>query len=82
MKKTATDTTKPTKTLEEVLQEGLGSVAFGLKYLGNGDTGDPRGAVEFHAVQVKEAGENIARGLSEVAEAIRDLADAMRERKP
>ena len=46
-----------------------------LKYLGNGDCGDPRGAIEFLSGCVKD-------GLSEVARSLDGLADAIRDSKP
>lgn len=41
-----------------------------LKYIGTGDAGTTMGALEFHGVCVKEAGETIAGAIRELAEAI------------
>jgi hypothetical protein len=50
--------------------EKLGSIAFHLKYLGNGDAGSTMGAIEFLSVSVKESAQSIASALSEVGTAI------------
>ena len=48
------------------------AIRYGLKQLGNADAATPMGALEAHGFAIKEAGEQIAL-------AIRDLADAVRE---
>ena len=54
-----------------VLEKGLATVAYQLQMLGTGtNTSDPRGAIEFLASELHA-------GLSEVAEAIHDLARAV-----
>lgn len=60
---------------------GLHSISTQLKYLGNGDTGSTMGAIENHAVQIKEGSERIADGLEAIASALRDIAEAIKESK-
>jgi hypothetical protein len=43
-----------------------------IKYLGGGDNGDNRGAVEVLAISVKEAGDRIASAIEDLASAIRE----------
>jgi hypothetical protein len=57
------------------LASAIRSVASQLKWLGTGDASTPFGAIEALCVEVDEAGQRIADGLSGVAEAIRYLAD-------
>jgi len=47
---------------------------------GNADTGGV-GAIEGHAMMVRDAGEHIASALDGVAAALDRIADAMRERE-
>jgi hypothetical protein len=49
------------------------AIQSGLKWLGTGDAATTMGAIEFHAVTIKD-------GLDSVASAINNLADAIRER--
>ena len=55
--------------LDQLASE-IRAVGIQLKYLGTGDNGSPMGAIEFHGVCVKEAGENIADAIRELAAAI------------
>lgn len=50
-------------------------IGQGLRNLGGGENSDPRGAVEFLAVSVKDAG-------TLISDAISDLAGAIRESRP
>jgi hypothetical protein len=60
---------------ERKIADALIEVATQLKYLGNGgETGSSMGAIEFHAVAVKEGCSEIASALSEVAEALHAIA--------
>ena len=52
------------------------AIREGLKWLGTGDAATTMGAVEFHAVCVKEAGQAIAEALDNVASAIREAREA------
>lgn len=62
---------KPKTNDAELIAE---SIRFGLKYLGNGNAMTSMGAIEGHAVAIKDSAEIIAN-------AIHDLADAIRESK-
>lgn len=57
------------------------SIQCGLKWLGTGDAGTTMGALEAHAVLLKETGDRMASGLESIADSISDLADAIRESK-
>ncbi len=61
------------KTIDKMAQAHE-SLAIHLKYLGTGDAGTTMGAVEFLAVSIKE-------GCSEVASALNNVAEAIRERE-
>ena len=57
--------------LEKIAEE-LGKLAFYHKELGKGDaTYDTHGAIEWLAMKLEEAGERIAYGLNNIANAIR-----------
>src|SRR3954463_13723006 len=61
---------------------GLGqTLARAVQALGNAEPGAPAGAIEGHAAAVRAAGDAVARGLSDVAAAIRELAGS-RSSKP
>jgi len=47
-------------------------VACALKWLGNGDAVTNLGAIEAHGMQVEKAGQAIADAISDLADAIRD----------
>jgi hypothetical protein len=47
-------------------------IRIGLKYLGTGDTGDSRVAVEFLATTTRAGLDNVAESIRELAEAIRN----------
>jgi hypothetical protein len=57
--------------------EAIEAVARQLKWLGNGDAATHFGAIEAHGIQVEKAGNAIYNGLSEVAQALENLADAV-----
>ncbi len=59
----------------------LGNIAVHLKYLGNGDAATTVGAIENLALQLKEAIESHADGLHAVADAIKELAQAVSDRE-
>jgi hypothetical protein len=63
---------------DEPIATALQSIATHLKYLGVGDAATSRGALEFHATQVKEGAEVIASALNRIADAIEGLTEAMR----
>ena len=52
--------------------DALYSIANNIKYLGGGDNTDERGAVEVLAIPVGEGAKKIAEALGELAEAIRE----------
>jgi hypothetical protein len=62
--------------MDEEQWERLVSAIEGLrtwmKYLGNGDASTTFGAIEAHGMAIKEAAEEIASGLRDVAGAIRE----------
>jgi uncharacterized protein Yka (UPF0111/DUF47 family) len=57
-------------------------IARALRALGTGDAASSMGAIEFLAVSVKEGSENVQSGLSRIAEAIEQLADAVTMASP
>lgn len=59
---------------EANLVDVVSDVARALVLLGNADASTPMGALEAHGKAILEASENIAGGLHDVAEAIRDLS--------
>ena len=56
----------------DALDSVANAIRYGLKRLGTADAATPMGALEAHAAVIKEGAENIA-------SAIRDLAEAVRE---
>jgi hypothetical protein len=57
---------------QESLRDSLQGVVRALRDLGNGDAATHMGAIEAHGLAVKE-------GAAEIASAIRELAEAIRE---
>jgi hypothetical protein len=58
---------------QETLRESLQGVVRALRDLGNGDAATHMGALENHALAVKQGADNIASAIRELAEAIREL---------
>lgn len=56
-----------------LLIHAFNRIAVELNGLGTGNTGDPRGAIEFLAVEIRQ-------GLESVAESINNFAFALTER--
>lgn len=65
----------PANVVDAIFEAGR-EISRAMKLLGTADAATPMGAIEAHGVMLKEAGDAIARGLSEVAEAIRFLAES------
>lgn len=63
----------------EAMLESAKIIAHALRLLGNADAATPMGAIEAHGVAIRETGEKIAGELASIAEAIDNLAEAMRE---
>jgi len=64
---------RPDRMSDEITseyQEVADAISVGLKYLGNGNAATQMGAIEGHAVAVKEAADTIAAALRDVADAI------------
>ena len=59
-------------TEKRSVAEAIGELALWVKYLGGGMNSDPRGAVEFLAISVKEGAETIGRSIDNLADAIRE----------
>ena len=57
----------------DALDSVANAIRYGLSRLGNADAATRMGALEAHGLAIKE-------GAEEIASAIRDLADAVRER--
>jgi hypothetical protein len=57
----------------EAIATGLGSVARAIKALGNGNAASQMGAIEAASMKIHQ-------GLESVAGALREIAEAMRER--
>lgn len=64
----------PWANSDENVFTALQEVAVALKYLGNGDAGTPMGGLEALGLCIKEAGEQIAGAISELAQAIEQHA--------
>lgn len=64
--------------LVDALTTGLRAVSRAIHKLGVADAVTPMGAIEAHAVAVKESGASIERGLSDIADALRELAQRER----
>ena len=60
----------------------LREVAYALRQLGNAGAATPMGAIEAFGLVVKDGLEGIASAISDHADAVRDLAQALKERKP
>ncbi len=56
------------------LTHAVADVAHALRLLGNADASTPMGALEAHGAAMIEASENIASGLRDIADAIREAA--------
>ena len=56
---------------------GLLEVARAIKSLGTGSNGDPRGAVEYLAVQTQAGAEAIAGAIRDHAKAMQEVAGAI-----
>ncbi len=56
------------------LTHAVADVAHALRLLGNADASTPMGALEAHGAAMIEASENIASGLHDIADAIREAA--------
>ena len=56
------------------------AISHGLNRLGNGDESTPFGALEGHGMAILEGAVKISTALSGIADAIADLASAIRER--
>ena len=55
------------------IADAVFDVARALRLLGNADASTPMGALEAHGAMVLEASENIAGGLDNIADAIREI---------
>lgn len=55
------------------LTDAVSDVGRALRLLGNGDASTPMGALEAHGKAMLEASENIASGLHDIADAIREI---------
>lgn len=54
------------------------AIKFGLKYLGTGDAATTMGALEVVGMNITQAAESIAFSQDRIADAILDLAEAIR----
>jgi hypothetical protein len=64
---------------ESDILKGARLIAGALRALGTADAATPFGAIEAHSISVKEAGEQIAGGLNNVADAIDRFTEAVIE---
>ena len=65
---------------ETELQEGLYAIARSIKLLGNADAATPMGGLEALGKVILESNEAIACAISELAEAVNNVADAIANR--
>jgi hypothetical protein len=56
------------------------AISHGLSRLGNADESTPFGALESHGMAILQGAEKISTAMSWIADAITDLASAIRER--
>ena len=63
----------------EIIKQGMSELSSALRYLGNGNASTQMGAIEAFGVVFKESAEQVSRGMESIAEAINNLADAVRE---
>lgn len=64
------------------IPEALRGIASALRDLGNADASTPMGAIEALGAVIAEGLNSVASAISEHVEAVRDLAEAIKERKP
>lgn len=67
--------------LVDVVDRIAYAIKRGLSDLGTGNACTPMGAIEFHASQLKDAGDTISSSLGEVASALQEIAEAIRDLK-
>jgi len=60
--------------------EALRTIAGAIQRLGNADASTHFGGLEGHGMAITKAADRIAEGLEDVANAIRDLAEATSKR--
>jgi phosphoribosylpyrophosphate synthetase len=70
----------PANVVDALFENGR-LIAKALRLLGNADAATPLGALEAHGMAVEKAGERIGNGLESIAEALADLAAAIREQR-
>lgn len=63
------------------IAQSIEHVAIALRLLGNADAATPMGALEAHGAVVLEASRYIGDSLCEIALALNDVAEAIREGK-
>lgn len=68
------DTNYEPANMVDAIAMGFRAVSRAIHKLGVTDADTPMGAIEAHALAVKEAGASIERGLLDVADALRGLA--------
>ena len=56
----------------DVINHLANAVRVGLRDLGNGNAASPMGAIEAHGVAIREAASTIADAIMDLANAIRD----------
>ncbi|MGE5618093.1 MAG: hypothetical protein ACM3US_02415 [Sphingomonadaceae bacterium] len=62
------------------LREGLQAIAHAIKLLGNADAATPMGGLEALGKVILESNGAIADAISELAEAVNNVADAIANR--
>ena len=67
--------------LDDKLAIAVESVAAALYKLGNNDAATSMGALEGHGLIVSESSGKIADGLNNIADAIRELSQAVSDRE-
>jgi hypothetical protein len=61
----------------DVISDGAKAIRYAAKHLGKEDASDPMGAIEFLARETHDASERIADGLSAIAGALEQVAEAI-----
>jgi hypothetical protein len=68
-----------TKDASEAIADALGTVARSIDCLGNGDASTPMGAIEALGKVLADQIRQISSALFDVAEGLHDIAEAIRE---
>jgi hypothetical protein len=66
---------RPTETDGEIVAEAVGDLTRAVYQLGTGNASTPLGAIETLALEIKAGSERIADALSDIASALRERGE-------